>query len=78
MKCKERRVRSNATQGCCCKPANRFRTSPAQPPLRPYASESLRCGKRQRESVLKVNKVSGPRLIADFKRGDSAAWRQRG
>lgn len=57
VKCKEWGVRSDATRGCCCKPANRFKISPAQPPLRSCASESRRCGKCQRESVVKVNKA---------------------
>lgn len=63
VKRKGRRGRSDATRGRCYKPANRFKPSPVPPPLRPCASESLRCGKCQRESVVKVNKAGRPVFV---------------
>lgn len=51
----ERTVRSDATPGCCCEPAKRFKASPARPAA--IASESRRCGRRQRESAVKANKA---------------------
>lgn len=48
-------VRSDATPGCCCKPAKRFKASPARPAA--IASESRCRGRRQRESAVKANKA---------------------